>query len=590
MKSLAELLGGRTFDYLIIGGGSAGCTLASRLSEHAGVSVLLVEAGKDVTRETASPDVLSNYPGKAYFNPDYTWRGLQARLGGGRRNDPDAGRIARYEQARLLGGGSTINGLCANRGAPSDYDEWENLGAAGWNWGSVLPYFRKLERDLNFRGDLHGADGPVAISRFPMADWTGFVSAVVAELKGRGYGLVEDQNGVWRDGYMPVSASVDENGQRVSCAYAYLSADVRSRPNLTILTQTSVRQILFEGRSAIGASLRSVSGELLDVRARETILSCGTIHSPAMLMRSGIGPAGDLSALGIKVVADRRGVGRNLIEHPVISVSCMLDRPARMQHAFRHHTQAHFRYSSETADCPQGDMSLAIIARSGWHAMGRRIGTLYVWVNKAYSQGSVDLASPDADFEPNVDFRMLSDDRDMTRLRAAFRFVAEIAQSQSVSSVSRTAFPANYSDRVRRFSSPGVRNQAVMQVFAMMLDALPTMRPWLIRKFVTEGASLAEILRDDAILDAYLTQSVTGVWHPVGTCRMGAENDPTSVTESSGRVIGVSNLRVCDASIMPSIPCANTNIPTIMVAERLADLIRQERAGKHTHGIASAAA
>lgn len=590
MTSVPDLLGGRVFDYLIIGGGSAGCTLASRLSEDAGVNVLLVEAGKDVTRETASADVLSNYPGKAYFNPEYTWRGLQARLGGGRRNDPDAGRVARYEQAKLLGGGSTINGLCANRGAPTDYDEWENLGAAGWNWGSVLPYFRKLERDLNFAGDLHGAEGPIAISRFPMSDWTGFVNAVVGELQERGYGLVNDQNGVWRDGYMPVSASVDENGQRVSCAYAYLSTAVRNRPNLTVVTQTSVRQILFEGNKATGARLRSAAGEEMDVSARETILSCGTIHSPAMLMRSGIGPAGDLSALGIKVIADRRGVGRNLIEHPVISVSCMLDRPARMQHAFRHHTQAHFRYSSGIDDCPQGDMSLAIIARSGWHAMGRRIGTLYVWVNKAYSQGSVSLASSDVDFEPNVDFRMLSDERDMTRLRAAFRFVAEIAQSQSVSTVSRAAFPANYSDRVRRFSSPGMRNQAVMQVFATMLDALPAMRPWLIRKFVTEGASLTEILSDDAVLDAHLTKSVTGVWHPVGTCRMGAETDPTAVTEGSGRVIGVQNLRVCDASIMPSIPCANTNIPTIMVAERVADLVKQERAGRQTHGIASAAA
>jgi 5-(hydroxymethyl)furfural/furfural oxidase len=589
MTSLTDLLAGRMFDYLIIGGGSAGCTLASRLSEDTGVSVLLVEAGKDVTRETASADVLSNYPGKAYFNTEYTWPGLKARLGGGRRNDPDAGRVARYEQAKLLGGGSTINGLCANRGAPTDYDEWENLGAAGWNWDSVLPYFRKLERDLNFVGDLHGTDGPIAISRFPMSDWTGFVNAVVGELKERGYGLVEDQNGVWRDGYMPVSASVDENGQRVSCAYAYLTTAVRNRPNLTVLTQTLVRQILFEGNKATGARLRSASGEELDVSARDTILSCGTIHSPAMLMRSGIGPAGDLSALGITVIADRRGVGRNLIEHPVISLSCMLDRPARMQHAFRHHTQAHFRYSSGIADCPQGDMSLAIIARSGWHAMGRRIGTLYVWVNKAYSQGSVALASPDPDFEPNVDFKMLSDDRDRTRLHAAFRFVAEIAQSQSVANVSRAAFPANYSDRVRRYSSPGLRNQAVMQVFAMMLDALPAMRPWLLRKFVTEGASLAEILQDDAILDAYLTQSITGVWHPVGTCRMGAENDLTAVTESSGKVIGVSNLRVCDASIMPSIPCANTNIPTIMVAERVADLIRQERVGKQTHGIASAA-
>jgi 5-(hydroxymethyl)furfural/furfural oxidase len=573
-----------TYDYLIIGGGSAGCALAARLSEDSNVTVLVVEAGKDVTRETASPDVLSNYPGKAYFNPDYTWRGLQARLGSGRSNDPDAGRVARYEQARLLGGGSTINGLCANRGAPSDYNEWDRMGAEGWTWDSVLPYFRKLERDLNFGGEYHGSDGPVAVSRFPTSDWSGFVQAVAGEVRRQGYPLIEDQNGVWQDGVMPVTTSVDENGQRVSCAYAYLDASVRARPNLTVLTQTVVERILFENRQAIGATL-AAGGERQTVRARETILSCGTIHSPAMLMRSGIGAAADLDRLGVPVVADRRGVGHNLIEHPVISVSCFLEPSARMRQSDRHHTQAHFRYSSKLDGCPDGDMSLAIIARSGWHAMGRRIGTLYVWVNKAYSQGSVRLSSQRVGDEPVVDFRMLSDERDMLRLRQAFRFVSDIVQSNAVSQTATAAFPANYSDRVRRYSAPGLRNQAIMQAFASILDTLPAMRPWLIRKFVTEGASLSEILRDDAVLDAYITKSVTGVWHPVGTCRMGDASDSLAVTDKSGRVHGVGGLRVCDASVMPSIPCANTNLPTIMVAERIADMIKQERAA----GVASAA-
>ncbi|MBZ9921690.1 GMC family oxidoreductase N-terminal domain-containing protein [Mesorhizobium sp. BR1-1-7] len=580
---------GETCDYLIIGGGSAGCTLASRLSEDPNVSVVLVEAGKNVTRETASDDVLSNYPGKAYFNPDYTWPGLKARLGGGRRNDPEAGRIARYEQSRLLGGGSTINGLCANRGAPSDYDEWERLGAGGWDWESVLPYFRKLERDLNFHDDLHGADGPVAISRFPTDDWTGFVRAVTGELGRQGYGLVDDQNGAWRDGYMPVATSIDENGQRVSCAYAYLTPSVRARSNLSVLTETMVERIMFDGKEATGAVLRDGQGRHHTVAARETVLSCGTIHSPAMLLRSGIGPASEVAALGLKGIADRRGVGRNLIEHPVISVSCLLDRSARMHKPFRHHTQAHLRYSSGLEDCPDGDMSLAIIARSGWHAMGYRIGTLYVWVNKSYSQGSVRLASGSVEAEPIVDFRMLSDDRDMQRLREAFRFVAALAQSETVSGISSIAFPANYSDRVRHFSVPGMRNQAVMQIFASMLDALPAMRPWLVRKFVTEGATLAEILSDDTVLDNYLTECVTGVWHPVGTCRMGRQDDPLAVTDNSGRVYGVGRLRVCDASVMPSIPRANTNIPTIMVAERMADLIKKERASNTVPSEASAA-
>ncbi len=570
------LQNGEIVDYLIVGGGTAGCTLASRLSEDPGVKVVLVEAGKDVTKAGASADVLSNYPGKAYFNLDYTWPGLKALLGGGRRNDPDAGRVARYEQAKLLGGGSTINGLCANRGAPSDYDDWERRGAEGWDWQSVLPYFRRLERDLNFRGDLHGNEGPFTISRFPREDWTGFVNAVVSELDTRGFQYVDDQNGVWRDGYMPVAASVDEHGHRVSCAYAYLSPEVRARPNLRVLTQTQLEALMISGRRVEGGRLRAADGSTHAVSARQTVICCGTIHSPALLMRNGIGPAADLSAMGIDIVADRRGVGRNLIEHPVISVSCLLDRRARMTNAGRHHTQAHLRYSSGVEGCPQGDMSLALIARSGWHAMGYRVGTFYVWVNKSFSQGEVRLAGPDAAQEPVVDFRMLSDERDMHRLREAFRFVAGLARSEPVSRVARMAFPANYSDRVRRFSSPGVRNQILMQIFASMLDILPAMRPWLVRKFVTEGASLDEILSDDAVLDAYLVQSVTGVWHPVGTCRMGRADDALAVTDNHGRVHGVDGLRVCDASLMPAIPCANTNVPTIMIAERIADLIRQE--------------
>jgi 5-(hydroxymethyl)furfural/furfural oxidase len=163
-------------------------------------------------------------------------------------------------------------------------------------------------------------------------------------------------------------------------------------------------------------------------------------------------------------------------------------------------------------------------------------------------------------------------------LRQAFRFVAALTQSEAVSRISSAAFPANYSDRVRRYSTPGLRNQILMQVFASMLDALPAMRPWLVGKFITEGATLEEILGDDAVLDAYLNECVTGVWHPVGTCRMGRPDDPLAVTDGSGRILGASQLRVCDASLMPSIPCANTNVPTIMLAERMADLMKKERA------------
>ena len=219
-------------------------------------------------------------------------------------------------------------------------------------------------------------------------------------------------------------------------------------------------------------------------------------------------------------------------------------------------------------------MCIAVLARSGWHALGQRVGSLYFFVNKAYSQGSVTLRSADPAEEPLVDFRMLSDHRDLERLRAAFRFVAEIAMAGELDGVRSTIFPTNYSDRVRKASRPGLRNAIQMRVLAGMLGGLPPLRSWLIDTLVTGGVTLADLLADDATLDAHLNKTVAGVWHPVGTCRMGT--DPLAVTTPQGRVHGVQGLRVCDASVMPSIPCANTNITTIMVAERMADLIKQE--------------
>ena len=571
-------LAARGYDYLILGGGSAGCTLAARLSEDPGVEVALVEAGQDLTEENAPADVRSNYPGKAYFNPDFTWRGLSATLGGAERNEAGGRVHARYEQAKILGGGSSINGLIANRGSPSDYDGWEDAGAAGWNWETVLPYFRKLERDLDFDDEYHGTKGPVAIKRFPTADWSGFARSVAEALKNRGYEFVPDQNGRWQDGVMPVTASVDEDDRRVSCAFAYLTPEVRRRPNLNVVTQAMVERVVFDGARAVGAEV-SAGGARATVKGREVIVSCGTIHSPALLMRSGIGPKDELERHGIPIVQHLAGVGRNLIEHPVVSVSCYLSRKARMKNLQRHHTQAHLRYSSGVEDCPAGDMTLAIIVRSGWHAMGQRVGSLYVWVNKSYSQGSVTLKSARAEDMPEVDFRMLSDWRDLVRLRNAFRFVAEVARDEALDGIRTTVFPTNYSDRVRKVSSPGLGNQVQMQIFASLLDTMPWMRGWLIEKFVTGGYAIDRLLEDDAVLDAYLNQSVVGVWHPVGTCRMGAPGDPLAVTDEAGRVRGAENLRVCDASLMPAIPCANTNIPTIMVAERIADLIKAARRG-----------
>ncbi len=563
------------YDYVILGGGAAGCVLATRLTEDPGVTVLVVEAGKNVAEGNVDPDIRANYPAKAYFNPDYTWPGQTALLG----SNADAGKRvrARYEQARILGGGTSINGLIANRGAPTDYDEWEAAGAEGWTWQAALPYFRKLERDLDFGGEYHGKDGPFAISRFPVGDWSGFVRGVGEVLGKRGYASIADQNGEWRDGLMPASVAVNEQRERVSCALAYLTSAVRARPNLAIRTQTYVHRIVFEGDRAVGAEIERGGGGVETVRGREVVLTCGSIYSPAVLMRSGIGPAAALQKLGIPVRRALAGVGQNLIEHPVASVSCYLAPKARLALLDRHHTQAHLRFSSGVAGCPAGDMSLAIIARSGWHAMGQRVGSLYLWVNKAYSKGSVTLSSPDPKVLPDIDFRMLSDPRDLQRLREGFRFIAGVAAAPELDGLRGRIFPTNYSDRVRRVSSPGRKNAVQMAAFATVLDALPAARGWLIDNVVTSGVTIEDVLADDDALDAHLRRAVAGVWHPVGTCRMGRADDPQAVTGASGRVHGVPGLRICDASVMPTIPCANTTIPTVMLAERMADLVRAER-------------
>jgi 5-(hydroxymethyl)furfural/furfural oxidase len=336
-----------------------------------------------------------------------------------------------------------------------------------------------------------------------------------------------------------------------------------------------VRRILFDGSRAVGAEIDGAAG-VTTVRGREIILTCGALHSPAVLMRSGVGPVAQLRSLSIPVIADVPGIGSNLIEHPVISVSSYLTKRGRLANLQRHHTQVHLRYSSNLEATPQGDMMLAVIARSGWHAIGQRVGSFYLWVNKPYSTGSIALRSADSAVPPLIDFRLLSDPRDRKRLRDGFRFIAELAADPELDPVRSKIFPTNYSDRVRKVSSPGLRNLAQMAALAAILDGLPAARGWLIDTVITSGVKLQDLLVDDDMLDEFLQRAVAGVWHPVGTCRMGSADDSMAVTSASGKVRGIENLRVCDASVMPTIPCGNTNIPTLMVAERMADLIKSE--------------
>jgi 5-(hydroxymethyl)furfural/furfural oxidase len=571
-----------TTDYLILGGGSAGCVMAARLSEDPKNNVTLVEAGRDLTAETMPDIIRSRYPGQAYLHPDNIWTNLTALMGLPPSNSKTDTRAARrYEQGRILGGGSAVNAMVANRGAPGDYDEWGALGAAGWNWDAALPYFRKLEHDADFNDAYHGQTGPIPIRRIKPDRMSPFVQAVCDTLAARGHPKRPDQNGLWTDGVYVGAIAVSDRGERVPASIAYLTPEVRHRANLRIITDHLVDQLVIEGKRVTGAMILPANGgagQRQTLNAPNVILCMGAIHTPALLMRSGIGPATILSSQGISVIAGLEGVGANLMEHPSTAISTYLPPVSRLKDLREHHDHAILRFSSKIADAPEGDMHAAMIARSGWHSIGQRVGTLFIWVNKSYSRGFVKLRSRDVHEEPEVDFRLLSDWRDLERLKMGFRLGAKTLSDPLMDGHRGTVFPTSYSPRVAKIAGPGFVNSLQRGLFGAMLDYAGPTRNWLIHSAVTLGIKLDHLLSDDAALTAFITQSVGGVWHASGTCRMGAADDPLAVTDGQGRVRGIEGLRICDASLMPSIPRANTNTPTLMLSERMADLVKQSAA------------
>ena len=269
----------RSYDIIIVGGGSAGCVMANRLSARSANSVLLLEAGRDAPPGHEPADILDTYP-SSYYNKSYMWPGLKVHWRT-RHNSPLTG----YDQGHIIGGGSSVMGMVALRGIPEDYDEWDALGAHGWAWADVLPYFRKLENDFDFAGELHGRDGPTPIRRTPYEKWTPLARAARQFAQERQIPFIDDMNGDDRDGYcaLPMSNSPQS---RASAAICYLDAATRQRENLTILSHAMVSDIVFEGRRAVGVRA-TVIGVAREFRAHEIILCGGGIQSPTMLMRSG---------------------------------------------------------------------------------------------------------------------------------------------------------------------------------------------------------------------------------------------------------------------------------------------------------------
>jgi 5-(hydroxymethyl)furfural/furfural oxidase len=540
--------------------------LANRLSAG-GDRVLLLEAGQDTPPGRVPADIEDTYP-RSYSNPNYMWRDMRVHF-------KPAAAAVRYEQARVMGGGSSVQGMTALRGLAADYDGWAAAGAQGWDWAGVLPYFRRMENDWDFGGELHSQEGPVVIRRYDPEEWPPF-SRAVQEAAGRhGYRFIPDMNGEFDDGYgsLPMCKTFEK---RVSSASAYLDAETRRRPNLKVQADTTVDRVLFEGRRAMCVEALQ-GGARATFQARHVVIAAGAIHTPAILMRSGIGPAEQLKALERPVIAALPGVGRNLQNHPFLYLAAHLNKDARQKgsnNPFRSCTV--LRFSSGVQSAPAGDMMMLVLNRTSWHRLGECICALGICLYYPFSRGQVTLASPDPAVEPRVDFNLLQDPRDRCRMVAGMGFALKVMQDPAVRSIRQQVFPIAYSERARKLGNPTRWNGVVAGVLASLFDGPAALGDWVLRHLIAPNQP-EEALMDEAFLARTVEERTVGMFHVAGTCRMGRADDPEAVLDPLCQVRGVEGLSVSDASVMPQVVRANTYLATVMIAEKCSDLLLQRR-------------
>ncbi|WP_238428785.1 GMC family oxidoreductase [Frankia nepalensis] len=549
------------FDVIVVGGGTSGCIVARRFVDG-GARVLLLEAGQDIDPDDVPSDISDLYP-RSYYNPDYAWPGLQAQ----QQADP-ASPPSPFTQARVLGGGSALMGMVALRGLSADYESWSKT-VPEWSTAEVERTFVRLEDDADFADERHGRGGPIAVRRLDRASWPAFVAALGAASERAGFRYIADFNTDDRDGFGPLPLSRTASS-RVSSASAFLPGWLRAGGSPRVQSGVEVDQLLFSGSRCVGVRA-TAGGQPVTFHADRVVVCGGAVFTPLLLQRSGIGDANMLRKLGIEVVTPLGGVGENLQNHPVVYLATHIPRAARQPRSIRQGFIAGLRASSGI-EGGFGDLNAAYLNKSSWHGLGESIGGLGVSLMAPRSRGSVRLAQAGSSNRPEILFNFLSDPVDRRRMQFGVELAAELLADGDVRKHRHEVFTAGYNQVVRALNAPGFRNAALTTLIAALLDGPGFGRRSMLRIGMSTGALSERRLRDPMWRERTMLAGTFGTYHVAGTCAMGPADDPEAVVDYRGDVIGLDGLTIADASIMRTIPRANTNLPVQMVAMRIADL------------------